>query len=160
MLNDIGRRIFLEQPARKYLTPGLALVGARRAFVDNELHKCALVGVCFPGRRFFAGAKPDDHLANPNILPRFQFDVARVAIALVQQAQYRDALRHWRADPGLHRYRRIVRACRCPFGGPRRGLSARFLRGFLSATGGQQSKGECRRKAAQQCHYSPGSHAA
>ena len=62
----------------------------------------------FPRRGFLARAQADDHLADADRLPRLQRQVTRDAVALVEQADHRDALRHrrfadelrWRAAAG------------------------------------------------------------
>jgi hypothetical protein len=47
-----------------------------------------------PRRRRVAGAQADDHVADPGRLPRLQNEVAGQAVALVEEAEHRHALRH------------------------------------------------------------------
>jgi hypothetical protein len=54
----------------------------------------------FPRCRRFAGAQADDHVFPPRRLSRAQSDILYDAVALVEDAQHRNALRH-RRDAGL-----------------------------------------------------------
>jgi hypothetical protein len=63
MFNDIGGRVFFEQPAGEHLTPAFGLHRSGWAFKQNELHKRALIGVGFPRGRPFASPQPHNHLA-------------------------------------------------------------------------------------------------
>jgi hypothetical protein len=65
-----------------------------RAFIDQQLDEGTLFRAQFPGGAFFAGPQPDDRAPDPNRLAGFQFEVARQAIALVEEAKRRDAFRH------------------------------------------------------------------
>jgi hypothetical protein len=89
MLDDVERGRFLVEPAREdapeLLAPGFAHV---------ELDEGAGQLLHFPGRARLAGAQTDDHVADPYRLARPQGQVARNAVALVEQSQHRDALRH------------------------------------------------------------------
>jgi hypothetical protein len=91
MFDDVQGRRFLEQPARKNLAP----VRARRT-LNHDLHKCTGQLVSFPVGGRLARFQLDDQVADPNALTGLQFQVARQAIALVKDAQRRDALRHRR----------------------------------------------------------------
>ena len=62
-----------------------------------ELDEGAGQLVLLPWRGVFAGAQPDDRIADPHRLPRLQRHVAADAVALVEQADDRDPLRHRRA---------------------------------------------------------------
>ncbi len=66
--------------------------------INYQLHEGANVGVRFPRLRPFAGAHADyQFITNAKRLPRFQFDVAGVAVPLVQQADHSNPLCHWGA---------------------------------------------------------------
>ncbi|GAA4764681.1 hypothetical protein GCM10023219_06730 [Stakelama sediminis] len=61
-----------------------------------DLHECTGIVFRFPRRRFLASTQSDDHIAQPNRLPRFQGDVAAVAGPFVEDAEYRDPVLHRR----------------------------------------------------------------
>jgi hypothetical protein len=63
-----------------------------------ELHERAGQRLHLPGRGGLAGAQPDDGIADPDRLARFQRDVARQAVALVEEAEDRHPLRHRRGS--------------------------------------------------------------
>jgi len=88
VLDNVQRRPFLVEPARKDPLP--ALVELR----DIELHKGAGIMFLLPGRGLLAGAQADDHIADPRRLAGLERDIAGDAVALVEQAEHRDALRH------------------------------------------------------------------
>jgi hypothetical protein len=69
MFNNIGRWIFFKQPARKNLTPAFGLNGTRRAFKNNQLHKRALIRICFPRGGSFASAQTHDNFAKTQCFP-------------------------------------------------------------------------------------------
>jgi hypothetical protein len=94
VFDNIGGRIFLEQPARKDAAPALGLGRPWRALIDQKLHERALVGIGFPWRGLFTGAQADNDLAEPDCLAGLQFDIARLAVALVEKTEHRHALRH------------------------------------------------------------------
>jgi hypothetical protein len=68
---------------------------------DVELHERAGQRLHLPGRGGLAGAQPDDGIADPDRLARLQRHVARQAVALVEEAEDRDALRHRRGSRRL-----------------------------------------------------------
>ena len=86
MLDYIGRRVFLEQPAREDLTPAFGLGRARRTFIDNKLHESTLIRVCFPRGSFLARANAYDNFPKTNCFTGFQFNVPSLTITFVQQA--------------------------------------------------------------------------
>jgi len=92
MLDDVERRGFLVQPARKDPLEDIL----RIAHID--LHECAGQRLRFPGRRRFAGTQADDHVADPERLARLHRQVARNAVALVQQPDDGDAFGHRRSS--------------------------------------------------------------
>jgi hypothetical protein len=91
VLNDVERGAFGIEPAREdplELTLRVAHV---------ELDKGAGQLLHLPGRRRLAGAEPDDHIVRcTDRLSGLQRQVARDAVALVEQADHGDALRHRR----------------------------------------------------------------
>jgi hypothetical protein len=86
----------------------------------------------FPGRGGFTGAEADDNIADAHGLPGFQRQVARDAVALVEEAKDRDPLRHWRgAGRELGYHLGDIHGFRLS-----RGVPARFsLRHAVVATG-------------------------
>jgi hypothetical protein len=90
VLDDIQRRGFLVQPAGEDAAP--ALVGLLHVDLDEGAGQLLL----FPRRCRFAGAKPHDHVLPANRLARVKRDVLDDAVALVEDSQHGDALRHRR----------------------------------------------------------------
>src|SRR3546814_16469656 len=81
MLDNIERRRFLVEPARKYpFEPALEI-----AHID--LHEGPRQLLYFVRRRRLAGPQPDDHVVHPDRLTRLPLQIAREAVALVEQAQ-------------------------------------------------------------------------
>jgi len=66
------------------------------AVAHVDLHERPGQLLIFPGRRGFAGAQPYDHVADADRMARRQRDFTGFAAPLVEQAQYRDPLRHRR----------------------------------------------------------------
>jgi hypothetical protein len=58
------------------------------------LNKSAFVRVIFPRRGFLAGTQSYDNFAKANGLAGLEFNVARLSVALVQQAQNGNAFCH------------------------------------------------------------------
>jgi hypothetical protein len=98
MLDDIERRRLLVDPAGKHPLPLLVRP------LHIELDEGAGQRLRLPRRRFLAGAQPHDRILDPHRLTGLQHQVADDAIALVEEAEHRDPLRHWR-DP---RHRDVV----------------------------------------------------
>ena len=90
MLDEVERRRFPVDPTGED-SPPLIL---RAAHV--ELEKGAGQLLHFPGRGRLAGAQSDDRVADPDRLAGPHRQVARQAIALVEEADDGDALRHRR----------------------------------------------------------------
>lgn len=65
-----------------------------------DLDECAGQLFRFPRRAGFARAQPDSDILDPHRLPWAKRQVADDSVALVEQAEDRDALRH-RRDPRL-----------------------------------------------------------
>jgi hypothetical protein len=61
------------------------------------LNKGAFIGVIFPWRGFFTGTQSYDNFAKTNGFAGFKFNVARLSVAFVQQAQNGNTFRHGRA---------------------------------------------------------------
>jgi hypothetical protein len=94
VLDDVERRGFLVEPAGK----GAAELALRIAHV--ELDEGAGEALHLPWRGGLAGAQTDDDVADPHRLSRLQREVARQAIALVEEADHRHALQHRRGARG------------------------------------------------------------
>ena len=69
-------------------------------FEDVELHERAGFGRVFPRRGFLAGAQADDGVAGAQRFARLHGEVTGDAVALVEQADDGDALRHGGAGEG------------------------------------------------------------
>jgi hypothetical protein len=95
VLDDVQRRSLLVQPAREDPLPAPLRV------LDVELDEGSGQLLDLPGRRRFAGSKPDDRVADAHRLTRLQGQRARDAVALVEEAEHRDPLGH-RSRPGGH----------------------------------------------------------
>jgi hypothetical protein len=133
VLDDVERRRFLVQPARKHPLP--APVGQ----LDVELDERPGQHFILPRRGRLAGAQPHDDVLEAHRLAGPQRQVADDPIALVEQAEDRDALGH-RRDARLGAGRRCGGR-----GGPlsRRlplGLAAAVAAGGAQADGNQQSR--------------------
>jgi hypothetical protein len=75
-----------------------------RALVDQHLHEGAVLGRLFPRWSALASRQPDDYIAHPLRLARLHLQLAADVVALVEQAERRNSLRHRSADlaGGLH----------------------------------------------------------
>jgi hypothetical protein len=62
--------------------------------LDVELHECARQLLILPGGGRLARAQANDSVVYPDRLARFESQVANDAVALVEETQDRDALRH------------------------------------------------------------------
>ena len=94
MLDDVERRRFLVQPAREHPLP--APVGA----LDVQLDESAGQRLTFPRGGGLAGAQAHDDILDPHRLAGPKRQVADDSVALVQQPEHGDSLRH-RGDSGL-----------------------------------------------------------
>ena len=90
VLNDVERRRFLVEPAREDPPP------ARIAPLDVELDEGAGERLGLPRRALFARAQPHHDVADAQRLARLHRQIALEPVALVEQPQHRDALRHRR----------------------------------------------------------------
>jgi hypothetical protein len=107
VLDDVQRRRFLVKPARK--DPAPALVGLLHVDLDERARQLLRL----PRRRRLAGAQAHDHILPADRLTRTQRDVLDDAVALVEDTEDGDALRHRRhaalAIRGLRRLRTFGR---------------------------------------------------
>lgn len=92
MQDHVAIRPFLEQPAGKDAVP---LVAA--AVLHVELDEGAGLLLFLPWGRRLAGAQAHDRAADTQRLARLHRELAGDAVALVEQADHGDALRHGRA---------------------------------------------------------------
>lgn len=104
VLDDVERRRFLVEPTREDPPP------ARVAPFDVELDERAGQRLGLPGCAGLAGAQPHDDVADAQRLARFHRQVSLEPVALVEQPDHRDALRHRRLGTaqriGIRRGRR------------------------------------------------------
>jgi hypothetical protein len=107
MLQHIGRRIFLKQPAREHPAPLFGIIGSRRPFKHRHPHKGALVGVGFPRGGPLASAQEKRDLAKAHRFAGLQFKITCLAVAFVQQADGGDTLGHRCAQLGTDGCRNI-----------------------------------------------------
>jgi hypothetical protein len=96
VLDEVERRRFLVEPAREDALPTSLRVA------DVELDEGAGQLLHLPGRAGLAGAQPHHRIPDPHRLSRLQREVAGDAVALVEEAEHRHALRH-RRRPGRDR---------------------------------------------------------
>jgi hypothetical protein len=96
VLDSVEPRGFLVEPAREDPPEGL-----RARIADVDLDEGAGQLLHLPGGGRLAGAQPDDDVAGADRLARMQREFAHLAVALVEQAQHRDALRHRRGPRRL-----------------------------------------------------------
>jgi hypothetical protein len=94
VLDDVERRRFLVKPAREDPLP--AAVGA----LDVDLDERSGQHFTFPRGGGLASAQRDDDVLDPPRLAGPQGDVADDSVALVEQPEHGDALRH-RSDSSL-----------------------------------------------------------
>jgi hypothetical protein len=62
--------------------------------MHQQLHKGTFIGVIFPRRGFFTGTQSYDNFAKTNGFAGLEFNVARLSVAFVQQAQHRNTFCH------------------------------------------------------------------
>jgi hypothetical protein len=88
VLDDVERRRLLVEPPGKHPLELAARVA------DVELDKGPGQLLHLPWSSLLAGAQPHDDVANASRLSRLKLDVAPDPVALVEEAQDGDALRH------------------------------------------------------------------
>jgi hypothetical protein len=94
VLDRVECRRFLVQPAREDAIP--FAVGPLHVELDERASQLFRL----PRSGHFARAQPDDHILPPRRLAGMERDVLLDPVALVEDAEHRDALRH-RGDAGL-----------------------------------------------------------
>jgi len=72
------------------------------------LDKCTRQLFKFPGSRRFTGSQPDHDVLDAHRLTRPKSKIPHDAVALVQQSDHRDPLRHWSHAGLLRRSPRYV----------------------------------------------------
>jgi hypothetical protein len=90
VLNGVERRRLLVEPAGE--DPAELAVGAAHVELDESAGQL----LDLPGRGRLAGAQPHDGVADPHRLAGPECQVALEAVALVEQADHGDPLRHRR----------------------------------------------------------------
>jgi hypothetical protein len=105
MLDGIPGRRFLVEPARE--DPAELAVSAAHI----QLHEGAGQLLDLPRLGRLAGAEPHDRVADPHRLAGAQGQIARLAVALVEEAKHGDTLRHRRGAGCelVHRLRDVDR---------------------------------------------------
>jgi hypothetical protein len=106
VLDDVERRRLLVQPARKNAFP--VLVGLLHVELDERAGQLLFL----PRSSGLAGPQAHDHVFPAYRLPGVKRDVLDDAVALVEYAEHRDALRHRRYAALSRRGRRHL-AHRC-----------------------------------------------
>jgi hypothetical protein len=144
VLDDVERRRFLVEPARKHPLP--APVGK----LDVELHEGTRQGLVLPRCGGFAGSQADHRVADAHRLARPQRDVANDPVALVEQAQDGDPLRH-RRYAGLG-------ACRGSVGRGGGSLARRLALGLPLAVAPRRTQREQAKENEPAAHAQSGIH--
>lgn len=155
MLDHVALGALTEDPARKDAVPlVVALV------LNGELDEGAGLGRILPRRGLFAGAQPDDRATDARAVAGLHLELADEPVALVEQADHRDAFGHRgrtfdAADLGRH-----------AFGlGDRLDGRAAVTLGRAAVAAGKRARGEQReqrgrdRARAHWAHSAPGRHA-
>lgn len=91
MLNHVERGRILEQPAGKHLAPS-QLAFRIGPFFDKDLNEGPRFRRTLPGQGPLTGGKPHHDIPDPPRFARFQDNILRDVVALVEQAQRRDAV--------------------------------------------------------------------
>jgi hypothetical protein len=89
VLDHIALGAFLEHPARKDAIPFIVAL-----ILHRQLHEGAGFGGIFPRRRLFAGAQANDRAADARGIARLHRQILHQPVALVEQAQHRNAFGH------------------------------------------------------------------
>ena len=143
MLNDVERRAFLVEPARKDPLPRAPRL------LDVELNESAGEPLILPRRGRVARAQANHRVAQADRLSGLERDVADDAVALVEKSEHRDPLAHrGYAGHGLGRARGIDG----DRGGAIGGLRA--LRSAITAAHGRSYRRDRQRPQARARDYS------
>ncbi|KTE29311.1 hypothetical protein ATE62_21090 [Sphingopyxis sp. HIX] len=155
MLDHVALGAFAKDPARKDAVPLVVAL-----ILYRQLDEGAGLGRIFPRRGRLAGAQPHDRTADARAVAGLHLEIADQPVALVEQADDGDALRH--------RGRALDAA---DLGGHTLGLGDRLDGGAAIALGraavaaGERRRGEQRdqrgrdRARAHAVHSAPGRHA-
>jgi hypothetical protein len=100
VLDRVERGRLLVEPA------GEGPAEAAVSLAHVELDEGAGQHLLLPRRRRLAGAQADDDVADPHGMAGLELDVARDAVALVEQPQHSHPIRHW-GRPGSNRRHRL-----------------------------------------------------
>jgi hypothetical protein len=134
VLDHIERRRFLVQPSGKGPLPGFIRP------LDVDLNEGAGQFLRFPGRSRFARPQAHDHVFPPHRLSGMKRDVLDDAVALVEDAEDGDPLRH-------RRHARLVDARR------HRGVGNDRLRGMLLvATAARREREDSQERCGKPVH--------
>ncbi|GLT01926.1 hypothetical protein GCM10007897_33280 [Sphingobium jiangsuense] len=151
MLDDITVRPLAEQPAGKGAPPLVVLRGA-----DVELDEGADLLLLLPRRGCLARAQADDRVAHAQRLAGLHLEVARQAVALVEQADHGHALLHRGRAGGIDRRDERRAVARLPDGAG--GIALRQLIRSVAAGLHHQRKQQ-RSPGARRPHQASGFHA-
>jgi hypothetical protein len=130
VFDDVERRRFLVEPAREDAAP------AAVRLLDVDLHERAGQLLVFPWRGRLAGAQPDDRVLPAHRLAGVERDVLDDPVALVEDSEHCDALRH-RGDAAFA----VRRRGGLP-GGGQRGI--RLVRTLVARRKRERSEQQCR----------------
>ncbi|MBB5705647.1 hypothetical protein FHR21_000980 [Sphingopyxis panaciterrulae] len=151
MFDDIALGPFLEDPARKNTIPFVVAL-----ILHRQLHEGAGLGRVLPRRGLLAGAQPHDRTADARRFAGLHLQLAHQPVALVKQAQHRDALGHRGCALDAADFLRHVRGAR-GVGGVRLLAAAS---GAIAAgeRGGRQQRGQDQGQRARHpaAHSAPG----
>jgi hypothetical protein len=140
VLDHVERRRFLVEPAGEDPAPALVRL------LDVDLDERARQLLFFPRRGRFARTQPHDYILPPRGLAGVERDILDDAVALVEDAEHRDPLRH-RRDAALA----VGGRCNLPRGGRRRIL--------LLASPPARHKRDCGKQGCRDgSHYYSGIH--
>jgi len=131
VLDDVEGRRFLVEPARE--DSAVAVLRVAR-LLDVQLDEGAGQLLRLPRRTRLAGPQPHDRVADAGGLAGPQNELLGDAVALVEEAEHRDALVHRRrsGDLGADRLRHVD--------GARRGTVRRLLASAALAAGGERGE--------------------
>jgi hypothetical protein len=140
VLNHVERGRVFEQPARKHLAPGQLTVGIG-PFLDEDLNEGPGLGRAFPRQGPLAGGQPHHDVADPAGFARLEHDVLGDVIALVEQAERRNAVLDRGAIFAFHRWH-------AGLSGNGVGNVGRCGIGLIAAAAGGQQENQAGRKQA------------